>query len=218
MRVASASLALVVFGLCWGCAIGGGGLGNSGGQGVGGGATVRIFSPESKKDKMRKTVVLMDSHIKDVVYCPHTQKIGGSNADDIINLIKDLPLHIETVSTNLEWQDDHRVIDLDPALIVLHASAFYEATRPMEGNARLLDFLHNLEKTNIKILVYTRGLPDQPTEDILVRWKKITEGLKNNKNAQLFKMPKGKEYDSCFEDPDVGRPFKRKIREILELK
>jgi hypothetical protein len=169
--------------------------------------------------KQKPLVVLMDSHIKDVVYCEHTQKIGGSNADDIINLIKDLPLAVATVSTNLEWKDDQRVIDMQPALVVLHASAFYKETQEIGGNQRLLDFLDSFKKMQTKILVYTRGLPEQPSDEILDRWKKLLDKLNDpdlKKHAELFIMPKG--HESCFDDPEVANPFKKKIKEMLALK
>lgn len=159
-------------------------------------------------------VVLMDSHLKDVVYCKHTQDVGGSNSDDIINLIKDLPLNVATVSTNLEWQDDQRVINLNPALIVLHASAFYKETKEIDGNNRLFAFANNLGNRNIKILVYSRGLTKESSKELRNRWDKIKK-LENNKNIQLFTMPKG--HESCFTDPDIGRPFKRKIMDMLGM-
>lgn len=169
--------------------------------------------------KPKPTVVLMDSHIKDLVYCEHTQKINGSNADDIINLIKDQPVTIATVATNLEWKDDQRVIDMNPALVVVHASAFYQETHAMEGNQRLLNFLDSLKKTPIKVLVYTRGLPDQAPADVRMRWEALLAKLKDPdlaKHAELFVMPKGQQ--SCFDDPDVAMPFKNKIKDMLNLK
>jgi hypothetical protein len=164
-------------------------------------------------------VVLMDSHIKDVVYCEHTQMIGGSNADDIINLIKDLPVAIATASTNLEWKNDQQVIDMHPALVVLHASAFYKETQEIGGNQRLLDFLDSLKNTQTKILVYTRAVPDQSSAEVQKRFDNIVDKLKDptlKMNAELFVMPKGQ--TSCFDDPAVAVPFKNKIKEMLALK
>jgi hypothetical protein len=167
----------------------------------------------------KPTVVLMDSHLPDVVYCPHTQQIGGSNADDISKLLSDLPISINAVSTNLEWQDDQRVANLNPVLIVVHASAFYKETREMEGNTRLLEFLNGMKNVRTKILVYTRGLPDQPTSGVRDRWNRLLERLGDPElkgKATLFVMPKG--HASCFTDPDVGRPFKNTVKDLLELK
>ena len=171
-------------------------------------------------DAMRKpVVVLMDSHLKDVVYCPHTQEIGGSNADNIIALIRDLPVAIATVSTNLEWKDDRQVLDMHPALVVVHASAFYKETQEMSGNTRLLNFLDSLKNTDVKILVYTRAVPDQAPEEVAERFKRIVDALNSpdlKKRTQLFIIPKG--HSACFDDPDVGFPFKNKVKEMLALK
>lgn len=173
----------------------------------------RVMTPAQKP-----VVVVLDSHNKGVVYCKHTQDIGGSNADDIISLLKDMPVSIATVSTHLEWNDDQRVIGLTPALIVIHASAFYKETKEMDGNTRLLNLLDSLKNTESKILVYTRGLPDQASSDIKTRWVKLLAKLdepKLKQRTQLFIMPKG--HDSCFDDPDIGVPFKNKVRDMLSI-
>jgi len=130
-----------------------------------------------------------------------------------------LPISINTVATNLEWQDGQRVKNMDPALVVLHASAFYKETKEMEGNKRLINFLDSMKKTKTKILVYTRGLPDQPNKDVEKRFLNIKKKLKDPEliqNAELFVMPKG--HDSCFTDPEVGTPFTKKISDMLGRK
>jgi hypothetical protein len=163
-------------------------------------------------------VVIMDSHLKDVVYCKHTQDIGGSNAVDIQELIDDLAITPIPISTHLEWQQDQQVMNLQPKLLIIHASAFYKETRAMDGNKRLIDFLYSLKNSGVKILVYTRGLPDQPREDVAIRWNRIIDALNDpvlKSDAQLFVVPKGRDKDSCFTDPDVGREFTNKVKEML---
>jgi hypothetical protein len=167
----------------------------------------------------KPVVVLMDSHLKDVVYCSHTQEIGGSNADDIINLIKDLPVAIATVATNLEWKNDQQVIDMHPALVIVHASAFYKETQAIDGNQRLLDFLDSMKNTQTKILVYTRAVPDQSHEDVQARFDRVVAKLKDpslKSRAQLFVIPKGQ--SACFDDPEIAVPFKSQIKDMLALK
>ncbi len=166
-------------------------------------------------------VVIMDQPNNDeLVYCPETRKIRGSNSVDTERELRTLnrPLNIIAVSTHLQWQNEQQVIDWDPALIIIHASAFYEKTKAMDSNTKLLNFLDSLKKTNIKILVYTRGVPDEAPTDVTERWNRLLMKLSDpevKKNAELFVMPKG--HESCFTDPEVGVPFKQKIRDMLAL-
>jgi hypothetical protein len=170
------------------------------------------------KGKQKPTlIVLMDSHLPGVVYCKDTLAKGGSNADDIANLLAQgqSRLALASVGTSLDWQDDQRVLNLDPGLIILHASAFYKETQEMAGNQKLINFLDSIHKNSpARVLVYTRGLPDQAGPEITERWQRIIDAVGASEGRfQLFVVPKGA--DPCFRNPDVGMPFKAKVREML---
>jgi len=178
----------------------------------------KLMGVPAKSEMQKPTVLLMDSHLKDVVYCDRSKEIGASNADDIINLIKDLPINVGTVSTNLEWMDYQRVIDMKPNLIVVHASAFYRETKAIKGNTRLLDFLDSLKGTGIKVIVYTRGVGKHSEPDAQKRFDNIVRKLDDPelaKNAKLYQLDKVQ--DPCFRNPDVGSRFVKEIKEILAL-
>ncbi|MBS0630659.1 MAG: toll/interleukin-1 receptor domain-containing protein [Verrucomicrobia bacterium] len=70
-------------------------------------------------------VVLMDSTYADRVYDPVTLKSGGSNADDITDLLHDLPVALVKEATSSVWRRESEVIKEQPALIIIHRSAFY---------------------------------------------------------------------------------------------
>jgi len=178
---------------------------------------------QSQRSKYPMQVILMDSHAKDCVYCQNTYNIQGSNSDDILRIISDLNILPYTVSTNLKWQDEQRVIDLsrkifeetnNPAVIIIHASAFYEETKEFEANKKLLLFLESLKNEKVKILVYSRGLEADAPEDTQKRWNNVVGQVKELKGkAFLYVMEKG--HMSCFDDPEVGMPFKKEIKRIL---
>ncbi len=164
-------------------------------------------------------VVILDQPNDALTYCEYSRRINASNAFDIQNLINDLPINPIPLSTHLEWKNEQQVINLEPKLIVVHASAFYKKTRELQGNDRLLLFLDSLKGAQTKILVYTRGLPDQPTERMKKQWDDLIKKINDpemKKNTDLFIMPKG--HKSCFTDPEIGVPFKNKIKEMLSLK
>lgn len=123
----------------------------------------------------------------------------------------------------MQWQDEQRVIDLsrkiydetnNPALIIIHASAFYEETKEFEGNKKLLLFLESLKNETVKILVYSRGLEADAPGDTQKRWNNVVGQVKELKGkAFLYVMGKG--HYSCFDEPEVGMPFKKEIKRIL---
>ena len=72
-------------------------------------------------------VVLMDTPAPRGVYDPNTRKDSGTNADDISNILRDLPvvLHKETVGST--WDREDQVLKQSPDLIVIHRSAFFHS-------------------------------------------------------------------------------------------
>jgi hypothetical protein len=179
-----------------------------------------------KPETNKHGIILMDSHIGGVVYCDKTREVGGSNADDILRLIDNSKIIPYTVSTSSKWQDEQRVIDLSrkildetskPALIVIHASAFYEKTQEIEGNKKLLLFLESLKDENVKILVYTRGLSRDSTPDIVRRFDNVVSKLTELKDKACLLVFDSKQ-DPCFDNPEVGMALKNEIRTILNEK
>jgi hypothetical protein len=70
-------------------------------------------------------VVLMDTSAPDRVYDPLTLKSGGTNADDITDVLHDLPVKIVKETTSWLWRREAEVARENPALIVMHRSGFY---------------------------------------------------------------------------------------------
>lgn len=73
-------------------------------------------------------VVMMDSPHPQRVYDPATLRAGGTNADDLTDLLGDLPLALIKETTGSVWHRDDQVTGQDPDLILVHRSCFYDAT------------------------------------------------------------------------------------------
>jgi hypothetical protein len=73
-------------------------------------------------------VVLIDSPHPERVYDPETRKTGGTNADDLTDLLRDLPVVLLKENTNAAWHREHQVLQENPSLIVAHRSSFYDTT------------------------------------------------------------------------------------------
>ena len=80
-------------------------------------------------------IVLMDSPHPARVYDPATLKVGGTNADDLTDLLRDLPVGLLKETTGTSWRREDEILRENPAMIVAHRSCFYDAT--LLGDAAL---------------------------------------------------------------------------------
>jgi tRNA A-37 threonylcarbamoyl transferase component Bud32 len=86
-----------------------------------------VFGPAGKPAAGPPVVVLMDSPLPERVYDPETRKQGGTNADDISDILVDLPIELHKETTSPLWHREHQIALQNPTLIVLHKSAFADA-------------------------------------------------------------------------------------------
>jgi hypothetical protein len=73
-------------------------------------------------------IVLMDSTHPNRVYDSATIAEGGTNADDLTDALRDLPVVLTKENTNHTWNREEEVRLQNPALVVAHRSLFYNAT------------------------------------------------------------------------------------------
>jgi hypothetical protein len=104
-------------------------------------------------------VVLMDSTHPERIYDEATRKAGGTNADDLTDLLRDLPIRLVKENTNASWHREYEVMQEDPALIVAHRSCFYDAT--MLGEASRQEGFVNLswDKFEVFTALVAQGNP-----------------------------------------------------------
>jgi len=114
-------------------------------------------------------IVLMDSTHPERVYDDQTRKAGGTNADDLTDLLRSLPVRLVKENTNASWHREYEVIEENPAIIVAHRSCFYDATMLGEASREkaFIDLSWDKFETfaalaaqanpRTKVLVYSRG-------------------------------------------------------------
>ena len=109
-------------------------------------------------------IVLMDSPYPNRIYDPDTLKRGGTNADDITDVLRDLPVTLMKEATSATWRREAEVVKEQPALIVIHRSAFYtfpdsmaDDLYPLADN-KLVAFLGYVATLNpeTKFIIYSR--------------------------------------------------------------
>jgi hypothetical protein len=71
---------------------------------------------------------MMDSPHPARVYDPATLKAGGTNADDLTDLLRDLPVKLVKETSSTSWRREDQVLREDPSLFLVHRSCFFDAT------------------------------------------------------------------------------------------
>ena len=72
-------------------------------------------------------IVLMDTTAPGGVYDPNTRSNGGTNADDLSDDLRDLPVTLDKESVGAAWNREDEVLRQNPDLILIHRSAFFHA-------------------------------------------------------------------------------------------
>ena len=167
-------------------------------------------------------VVLMDSTLPDRVYDPETRKNGGTNADDITDILRDLPIVIEKENTSPLWHREDQVLHERPSLIVIHRSCFADSavgfdpqsTAAQVADKKIESFLGyiSLGNPNTKFLVYTRRADDHGT------WAAELEKRFSQLNGRVFTMTvAGGPERASFRDPATASALRQQVRSLLGL-
>jgi serine/threonine protein kinase len=167
-------------------------------------------------------VVLMDSPLPDRVYDPETRKNGGTNADDITDILRDLPIVIEKENTSPLWHREDQVLRERPSLIVIHRSCFADATVGLDpqstgiqvADKKIESFLGytSLGNPTTEFLIYTRRSVDQ--DAWVLDLEKRFPQLKGRVVPLI--VPGGAEH-ATFRDPETKRMLRQQVKSILGL-
>jgi len=178
-----------------------------------------LFKPANSSAPV---VVLMDSPLPDRVYDPETRKNGGTNADDITDILRDLPIVLNKENTSPIWHREDEVLREKPTLIVMHRSCFAGADPSFNekspviqaADAKMDGFLGyiGLGNATTRFLVYTRR------EDDHGAWKSDLEKRFPQLKGRVFTLyvPGGPE-KATFRDPSTAQMLRQQVQSILAL-
>jgi serine/threonine protein kinase len=167
-------------------------------------------------------VVLMDSTLPDRVYDPETRKNGGTNADDITDILRDLPIDIQKENTSPLWHREDQLLRETPALIVIHRSCFADSavgfdpksTATQVADKKVESFLgyYGLGNPTTKFLTYTRRSEDQAhwVLDLETRFPQLKD------RVVALTIPGGPEH-ATFRDPQTKKILRQEVESILGL-
>ena len=175
-------------------------------------------------------VVLMDSPLPGRVYDPSTRATGGTNADDITDALRNLPLVVQKENTSAVWHREEQVVRQHPDLIVSHLSCLLDA-RVGEGQREVEEHLIDLaanrlvlffgyvasKNTRTRFVVYSRDAFDDPAA--ARQWVSDAEARLPALRGRLhvFGLP-GSHERATFRDPETARLIRERVGQVLGLR
>jgi serine/threonine protein kinase len=167
-------------------------------------------------------VVLMDSPMPQRVYDPETRKEGGTNADDITDILRDLPIVVQKENTSPLWHREEQVLQQNPTLIVMHRSCFAEADAPFDpqstaiqaADSKIDAFLGYVGLGNpaTKFLIYTRRADDKGA------WASDLEKRFPQLKGRVFTIHViGGPEHATFRDATTAQALRQQVQAILGL-
>jgi hypothetical protein len=170
-------------------------------------AVVAVGGLAYKQPWVQPRVVLMDSPLPDVVYDRAAAAKGQTNATVIADILRDLPVDVVKESTDLEWHREADIRRMNPALIIIHGSAFYSQTNGSDNAGKLLSFLEYMKGADSRFLVYSR-VSVAPLE--AATGQRIPDA---SRRFRFWQVPGGN--TASFTDPATRRQLMQIVQEVL---
>jgi predicted Ser/Thr protein kinase len=169
-------------------------------------------------------IVLMDSPLPDRVYDPRTRAAGGTNADDLTDVLRALPVELHKETTSSLWHREDQVLSQDPSMIVTHLSAFVDSLKLPEGPTldelrhvgweRLRLFLAYVggQRPYTRFLIYTRGFADEAERRA---WVSAVEQRFPHLAGRVAMVHVPGDDAATFRDPATAAMIKREVEALL---
>ena len=180
----------------------------------------------SRPSSSPPVIVLMDSTHPERVYDEATRKAGGTNADDLTDLLRDMPVRLLKENTSATWHREDEITREAPDLVVVHRSCFYDATflADPELGPRIYPLAADkfemfvgyvgLASPRTRFLVYSRRSWDD--DDARDRWvadlEKRFRALRGRVRAWSVPLDR-----PTFRNPVTGSEIRRQVEEMLAL-
>lgn len=178
----------------------------------------------------RPVIVLMDSPLPGRVYDPSTEAAGGTNADDLTDALRDLPVVIQKENTSAVWHREEQVLGQNPDLIVSHLSCLLDE-RVGADQAPVAEHLFSLAANRLtlffgyvatvnprtRFLVYSRSAFRDPA--LAEQWVRDAEARLPGLRGRLYPFNVlGRNGKATFRDAETARLIRERVQEILDLR
>jgi hypothetical protein len=214
---------------------------------IGGGLAVAIVQDAARKEgavprSPQPVVFLMDTLAPYGVYDADTRMNAGTNADDLNDLLRDLPVELHKETLGSRWDREDQILKQRPDLIVIHRSAFFHSInleldygyRPFDDPVtearaelvyeivmgKLMAFFGYVGQgdPHTRFLVYSRGSPPGWVEEQQLAFLAEIEGRYPHLKGRVFTMrvPVGPD-GASFREEATARMIRQHVVSILGL-
>ena len=170
-------------------------------------------------------IVLMDSPLADRVYDPRTLASGGTNADDITDILRDLKVQLHKETTSPAWHREEQVLWQRPRLVVVHLSCLRDDRDTQEGSPihellrngawdrlRTLMAYWGSAEPQTRFLIYSRGFPTESerhqfVSDLVQRFPVL--------RSRVLMMHVPGDGRATFRDPAIAAALKQQVVAML---
>ena len=175
-------------------------------------------------------IVLLDSPLTGRVYDPRTAAEGGTNADDVTDVLRGLPVAIRKENTSAVWHREEQVLLENPDLIVSHLSCFVDE-RVAAGDPAITEHLSDVAE--YRLLLFFAYLAARNPRTHFIVYSRTQFQRKGgeavwlaDKEANLpilrgrlhpLTVPGGKER-ATFRDPSTAELLRTRVRQILNMR
>ena len=178
----------------------------------------------------RPVIVLLDSPLPGRVYDTRTRDAGGTNADDVTDVLRGLPVAIRKENTSAVWHREEQVLLENPDLIVSHLSCFVDE-RVAAGDPVIVEHLSDVAE--YRLLLFFAYLAARNPRTHFIAYSRSQFARKGGEAAWLadkeahlpilrgrlhpLTVPGGKEH-ATFRDPSTAELLRTQVRQILNLR
>jgi hypothetical protein len=174
-------------------------------------------------------IVLMDSPLPGRVYDARTAAQGGTNADDVTDILRSLPVAIRKENTSAVWSREEQVVFENPDLIISHMSCFVDE-RVAGGDAAVAEHLADISEYRL-LLFFAYVASRNPRTHFIIysrsqfqrkggeaAWLANEEAHLPILKGRLHPMtvPGGRER-ATFRDPSTGELLRTRVRQVLAI-
>ena len=216
---------------------------------VGGGLAAALMEQSMGSDEAaiprgpQPVIFLMDTPAPRGVYDPETLHKSGTNADNLNDLLRDLPVTLYKETLGSTWDREDQLLKQRPDLILIHRSAFFHSANLELGfgyppyddpeddvrftrsyvliESKLIAFLGyvGLGDPQTKFLVYSRGRGGVWPDEDRAAWVVDVEKRFPQLEGRVFtmKVPVGPDGAGSFREPATGQMMRERVVSLLGL-
>jgi serine/threonine protein kinase len=175
-------------------------------------------------------IVLLDSPLPGRVYDPRTAAAGGTNADDVTDVLRALPVAIRKENTSAVWHREEQVVLENPDLIVSHLSCFVDE-RVAAGDPAIGEHLSDVAE--YRLLLFFAYLAARNPRTHFIAYSRSQFARKGGEAVWLadneahlpilrgrlhpLTVPGGREH-ATFRDPSTADLLRTQVKKILNLR